>query len=369
MTTVLITGANGFVGRNLRAALMRCEGVQLDLYDLDNTPQDLERFLSEAEIVYHLAGINRPQDVSEFEAGNLGFTRILCTTLRRLGRAPRIVFSSSIQAELDNPYGRSKRQAEEELRSFAEETGAAVVVYRLQNLFGKWSRPNYNSVVATFCHNIAHDLPISVSDPDRELDLVYIDDVVAALLAERDAESTTGLRYASVASIERITLGELAARIRSFRALRTSLVLPEMDRFVRSLYATYLSYLGEQDLAYDLQQRTDARGTLAELIKADAFGQIFVSRTHPGITRGNHYHHTKTEKFLVLEGEALISLRHILGHEVQQYRVRGEDLRVVDIPPGLTHAITNVGQSEMIVLFWASEIFDPAHPDTYYEPV
>lgn len=366
---VLVTGSNGFVGKNLIQALKYRADISIDAYDLDTPPEQLDIYLQRADLIFHLAGVNRPQGVGEYETGNAGFTQELIARLTTLGRAPKIVFSSSIQAELDNPYGRSKRRAEQALEGYAASAGADVVIYRLKNIFGKWCRSNYNSVVATFCYNIAHDLPVTISDAERELELVYIDDVVAALIFELSDAAPSGLRFAEVAPVGRIALGQLAETIRSFHALRRDLALPPLDRFARCLYATYLSYLDEQAFAYSLQQKPDQRGALAEFIKSGAFGQIFLSRTHPGVTRGNHYHHTKTEKFLVLEGEALIRFRHILGRKVIEYRVAGADFQVVDIPPGYTHSIINIGQSELVVLFWASEIFDPERPDTYYEAV
>ena len=369
MTTVLITGSEGFVGRNLRAALAPRSDLRLLLYDIGNDPADLERFLGEADVIVHLAGVNRPKDPAAFTTGNVGLTETMVETLRQLGRAPKIVFSSSIQAALDNPYGRSKRQAEDLLQRYAEDTGAEVVVYRFPNLFGKWSRPHYNSVVATFCSQIARDEPITISDPAHPLELAYIADVVEALVGEIDEQGEAGFRFGQVPPIGAITLGELANLIRSFRSLRSEAVLPPLDRFKRALYATYLSYLPTDAFAYELPPRADQRGVLAEFIKSEPFGQIFVSRTKPGITRGDHYHHTKTEKFLVLEGQAVIRFRHILDENVLSYHVAGTDLKVLDIPPGYTHNITNVGDSELVVLFWASEIFDPEQPDTYYEAV
>ncbi|MEN6479127.1 MAG: NAD-dependent epimerase/dehydratase family protein [Anaerolineales bacterium] len=367
MTTALVTGAYGFVGRNLCTALARQPEVALDRFGTQNTSDDLDRFLDRADIIFHLAGVNRPADEHEFQKVNVGLTEDICERLRRLGRRPRIVLASSTQAALDNPYGLSKRLAEDVLHAFAADTGASVVIYRLRNLFGKWSRPNYNSVVATFCHNIARDLPITISDPSRQLELTYIDDVVAAFLSELTLERNRDARYAEVERFYRVTLGELASMIRSFRAVRNTLVLPSLgNQLTRALYATYLSFLPRNAFAYPLDSHADQRGALAELLKSLPFGQIFVSRTHPGVTRGNHYHDTKTEKFVVLEGEALIRFRHILEAEVIEYPVSGAEFRVVDIPPGYTHSIANVGDSELVTLFWASELFDSAHPDTYY---
>ena len=362
---VLVTGANGFVGRNLCEALARRSDVVLERIDVEDSAEALEGALRTADVVFHLAGVNRPKDESEFLQVNTGLTETICRKLADLGRAPQIVLASSIQAEMDNPYGRSKRLAEQALERYAGQSGAAVVVFRLKNLFGKWCRPNYNAVTATFCHNIAHDRPIEISDPSRALTLTYVDDVVHAFLREMENPSG-GFRYADGIATADTTLGELAALIRSFRNHRTSLILPDFSKpFVRALYATYLSYLEPDDCAYTLVARTDPRGGLAEFVKQAVFGQIFVSRTKPGISRGNHYHDTKTEKFLVVEGQAVVRLRAIRGTEVHSFAVRGEDFRVVDIPPGYTHSIENVGTGELVTLFWASEIFDPNHPDTF----
>ncbi len=369
MPTVLVTGAKGFVGKNLGAALRRQEQVVLYEYDLGNSPEELRQALTTAEIVFHLAGVNRPKEITEYQTGNVGFTAELCSILRGLKRAPKIVFTSSIQAELDNPYGISKREAEDALRDYATVAGAEVAVYRLKNLFGKWCKPNYNAVTATFCYNLAHDLPIAISDPAREMELTYVDDVVSAFLTEL-VPNVPGFRYAKPLVSYQITLGKLAETIRSFRQMRSNLQVPDFSQpFIRALYATYTSYLDQADFGYQLVAKADQRGNLAEFIKAPGIGQIFVSRTHPGITRGNHYHHTKAEKFLVLQGEAVIRLRHILETQVVEYRVRGEDYRVVDIPPGYTHSIQNVGDAEVVTLFWADQVFDPNQPDTYSENV
>lgn len=366
---VLVTGAKGFVGRNLGVALRRREGLTLYEYDLGIDEGVLEEGLREAEVVFHLAGVNRPEREEEFFTGNAGSMEEICGRLRELGRAPKIVLSSSIQAELDNPYGVSKRKAEEALRGFAEETGACCVVYRFKNLFGKWCRPNYNSVTATFCYNIAHNLPIRISDPANELELTYIDDVVNAFVGDL-ATGGTGFRFADSLSSFRISLGELAQMIQSFKDVRSSLHLPDFSQpFVRALYATYLSYLAEDDFAYSLKQFADERGELAELLKSPHVGQIFVSRTRPGITRGNHCHDTKVEKFVVLEGDAVIRFRHVSGGGVIEYPVCGREFKVVDIPPGYTHAIENVGKTDMVVLFWADEVFDRDNPDTFFDAV
>jgi len=407
---VLVTGAKGFIGKNLIVALERRTGFEVIPFDLRDPGNVLETGLAEADAVVHLAGINRPEKIDAYDAGNAEFTRHLCERLMAFGRSPHILFSSSVQAALDNPYGLSKRKAEEILLSYAKQTGAAVSIFRLTNVFGKWSRPHYNSVVATFCHNIARNEPIAISDPSRELDLVYIDDVVASFLGDLESVPAGG-RYRPVDPVYRVSLGALAETLRSFRAERETLTLPDLGApFIRKLYATYLSYLPEREFAYRLTEKTDNRGELAELLKSTQSGQMFVSRTRPGITRGHHYHDTKVEKFIVVSGEAVIRFRKIeteagsrlkvqgssdeekeekssevgdrgaegrdqrseVGDrepQIIEYRVSGDEFTVVDIPPGYTHSIENIGQTDLIVLFWACEIFDPGKPDTFAEIV
>lgn len=378
---VLVTGSNGFIGKNLVAWLSQRPDTTLLQFDVENTRAELDAYLAQADFVFHLAGVNRPRDESEFRAGNVDLTAHICARLVELGRATPLLLSSSIQAELDNPYGISKRQAEESVARYAEQSGARVIIYRLPGVFGKWCRPNYNSVVATFCYNIAHDLPITISDPAREVSLVYIDDVLASFIAEVSEPSSSVLRpsssveYRQVAPMYCITLGKLADTIRAFRAMRQLLVAPDLsDAFTRKLYGTFVSYYDADNLGYALEQKRDARGALAEFLKSPHIGQIFISRTKPGITRGNHYHHTKAEKFLVIEGEAIIRLRQIRGQraedreqrsEVIEYRVSGQEFRVIDIPPGYTHSIENVGQGELVTLFWSSEVLDPNRMDTW----
>ncbi|HUS11698.1 MAG TPA: NAD-dependent epimerase/dehydratase family protein [Pyrinomonadaceae bacterium] len=365
---ILVTGALGFIGKHLVEALKRREG--LDVFAMDRSWSDvqLDDALKGVHFIFHIAGVNRPPTSDEFAKGNAGFTEEICRKLVRLGRNPTMVLTSSIQAELDNPYGQSKKAAEHAVAAYSKETGAPAAIFRLKNVFGKWCRPNYNSVTATFCHNIAHDLPIQISDESRELALVYIDDVVAALVSVFEKPPQPGqVEWRNVDKSHEITLGELARRIRSFRQSRQTLFVPDFaDEFSRKLYATYLSYLPPSEFAYVLDKKTDQRGVLAEFVKSPPFGQIFVSRTKPGITRGNHYHHTKTEKFMVVEGEAIIRFRNINGSDVVEYPVTGKDFKVVDIPPGYTHSIENVGDGEMVTLFWACEIFDPTRADTYF---
>jgi UDP-2-acetamido-2,6-beta-L-arabino-hexul-4-ose reductase len=360
------------MGRNLVTRLRTRDDIKV-LQSSRRTPErELNEKAAAADVVVHLAGVNRPDTLDEFERGNAGFTHHLTQLLRSEGRTPLIVFASSTQATQDNAYGRSKFAAEEVLRKYGEDSGARIAIFRLRNIFGKWSRPNYNSVVATFCYNIARGLPITISDPARELDLVYIDDVVEALVRVVDGDVPTGsdrIVHDRIPSA-RITLGELAARVRMVHRIRGTLVVPDFsDRFNRQLYATYLSYVDAENWEYGLERRSDERGDLAELIKSQWFGQIFVSRTRAGATRGNHYHHTKAEKFFVLSGRGLVRFRHVEREDMIEFVVRGEDYRVIDIPPGYAHSITNVGDGEMITLFWASEVFDPNDPDTNYIPV
>lgn len=369
MTRVLITGGRGFLGRNLAAHLRERKDCETIIIGRKDSTEELDKLLPEADVIFHLAGVNRPRYPAEYEEGNSALTEHVCRLLRKNGRSPKIVFSSSIQAELDNPYGASKLKAETALRRLVSDTGATVRIYRLKNLFGKWCRPNYNSVTATFCHNIANELPITISDPVCGVELSYVDDVVAAFLAEidrREGEVEAGADIPTYC----IQLGDLAGRIQAFHEMSSTLTLPDFsDWFNRALYATYLSYVPAHARENSLEIKSDARGSLAEFIKQGSLGQIFVSRTKPGITRGNHYHHTKTEKFFVVEGKALIRMRSIEGGPVEEYSVTGAEYQVIDIPPGFTHSITNIGEREMVTLFWSSEIFDPNRPDTYYLPV
>jgi UDP-2-acetamido-2,6-beta-L-arabino-hexul-4-ose reductase len=366
-----VTGANGFIGRNLVVALRR-GGVEVAALDVDSPSEAWVAAVRGASAVFHLAGVNRPQQDDEFRAGNVGSLQTLLSVLEAnvathaSAHRPVVVLSSSTQAERDTAYGRSKRAAENALEGYAAGTGTPVVIYRLPGVFGKWCRQNYNSVVATFCYNIARDLPVTTSDPSRTVDLVYVDDVVARFAADL-REPAAGVTRGEVRPVFTTTLGELAERIRGFRAMRRTLLVPDVaDPFAQRLLGTYTSYLPPEDLAYPLQQRADPRGTLAELLRSPHFGQMFVSRTRPGITRGNHYHDLKVEKFCVLEGDAVVRFRPVQGEAITECRVSGTDFKVVDIPPGMTHSIENVGNTEMIVLFWASEILDQERPDTHY---
>lgn len=362
---VAITGAGGFIGRNLTVALRR-DNLDVALLDIDDGAAAWMSAVAGAHVVFHLAGINRPEHEREFVEGNVGSLATLFQAIGAAKASPIVVLTSSTQALEDNPYGRSKASAERALEQWADRTGGRAAIYRLPGVFGKWCRPNYNSVVATFCHNIARGLPIQISDPDRSLELVYIDDVIGQLRRHVHEPTVSGMTRGTVTPVFHVTLGELANQIEALRDSRQTLLVPDTaDPFTRRLMATYNAYIPPADLSYGLNVRTDARGSLAELLKAPSFGQIFVSRTLPGITRGNHYHDLKIEKFCVLEGDAVIRFHPVLGGEVTEHRVSGADYRVVDIPPGMAHSIENVGTGEMVVLFWACEIFDPERPDTY----
>lgn len=367
MKRVLVTGSRGFIGSNLVQALKRIPGIELFEFDVDHHHGILEEAISKANIVFHLAGVNRPENIEEYEVGNVGFTRKLIELIDRANKKPVIVFSSSIQAELDNPYGSSKKKAEEVLIDWGNKSNAVILIYRLPNVFGKWCRPNYNSAVATFCYNIARDLDIKITDPERKLRLVYIDDVIEEFIRQMNVNHSVGGHYLEVKPVFEIKISELVALIKEFRESRATLRLPDFsDPFIKRLYATYISYLPENEFAYEVAVRSDKRGELAELAKSLPFGQVFISRTRPGEIRGNHYHDSKAEKFIVIEGEALLKFRHILKDEIIEYRVSGREFRIIDIPPGYTHSIENVGNSDLIVLFWANEVFDPERPDTYY---
>jgi UDP-2-acetamido-2,6-beta-L-arabino-hexul-4-ose reductase len=371
MKTILVTGSAGFIGKHVCLALRRTVSCEVLEFDTGNDPRDLTNLISRAQFVIHLAGVNRPKDESEFVTGNSDFTRELCALIARDGRKIPIAMSSSIQAERDNPYGVSKRLAEEALLEHHQATGAPVFLYRLPNVFGKWSRPQYNTVVATFCHNISRGLPVTINDPAADLRFVYIDDVVADLveLATGNPAADTGI-HRDVSPVHSITLGGLHDLIMSFRNCRNSSMVPDLgDLLTKCLYSTYLSFLEPDDFARPVDLKTDERGWLFELVKSKPFGQIFVSKTKPGITRGNHYHDTKVEKFCVIQGQGVIRFRHVLGEEIIEYSVSDHEIKVVDIPPGLTHSIENTGEGEMITLFWANEIFEPARPDTYFVPV
>lgn len=364
---ILVTGAAGFIGKNLVAQLRGAGYTAVYTYDKTTDPALLDAYTADCTFVFHLAGVNRPEDPAEFTAGNCGFTAALLDSLRRNGNLAPVLFASSIQAERDNPYGNSKRAAEEMLAAYARETDAPVLIYRLPNVFGKWCRPQYNSVVATFCYNIARDLPIQIHDPAVELQLVYIDDVAAEFLRALEGEPTRDGAFCRVPVSHRATLGQIAALLRSFRASRVNRETPNVgDPLSKKLYSTYLSYLPEEAFAYPLKMNVDARGSFTEFLRSPDRGQVSINVSHPGITKGNHWHHTKNEKFLVVSGHGVIRFRKPDGTEILEYPVSGDKLEVVDIPVGYTHSIVNTGDTDMVTVMWANEPFDPERPDTYY---
>jgi len=365
---VVVTGANGFIGRNLSVRLAEI-GWEVIGIGSDTGTAVLDEALSRAEFVFHLAGINRPTETAEFHTGNVEVTRRLCERLAATGRRIPLVYSSSIQAEINNPYGLSKRRAEEAIVDHARRTGSPVRIFRLANVFGKWGRPNYNSAVATFCHNIARGLKINVSDPAARLSLLYVDDAVSAFLSLLETP-WEGAEFAQADPVHETTVGEVADMIRGFAASRSNLLTDRVGTgLTRALYSTYLSYLEPAAFAYEVPRHGDDRGVFVEMLKTPDCGQFSYFTAGPGITRGEHYHHTKTEKFLVLTGEARFGFRHIITNERFEIVIRGGDGRIVETIPGWTHDITNISDDEMVVMLWASEIFDSARPDTIAEKV
>jgi UDP-2-acetamido-2,6-beta-L-arabino-hexul-4-ose reductase len=360
---VVVTGGDGFIGRNLRLRLGE-RGDRVVSITRKTSHDDLRAALAQASLVFHLAGVNRPENVNEFEEGNVGFTAMLCDELLALGRAAPIVFASSTQALLDNPYGRSKRAAEQAIERYAASAGAPTAILRLCNVFGKWARPNYNSAVATFCHNIARGLPIEISHREAPLKLVHVDDVVDAMLGLFHSRiDRPGM--IEVGPIHETTVGAVADAIREFAEGRHALTVGHVGAgFMRALYSTYVSYLPPGEFSYGLTRREDQRGVFAEMLRTPDAGQVSFFTAHPGVTRGGHYHHTKTEKFLVLKGKARFGFRHVITGERHDLVVQGEESRVVETVPGWAHDVTNVGDDEMIVLLWANEAFDPERPDT-----
>lgn len=361
---VLVTGAHGFIGKNLVLRLRERAGTEVLTLIRGDGDSAWQAALAQADAVVHLAGENRPTDPAEFDVVNTGLTQRLCQTLESMGKRIPVLFSSSAQAELDNPYGRSKRVAEEALDQLAKRNGNPVVIYRLPGVFGKWCRPNFNSVVATFCYNKAHDLPVQINDAQTRVRLVYVDDVVNALLQALEAPSA-GLSHSAVAPEYTITLGELSDQIEAFKNCRSTLVSERVGTgLTRALYATYVSYLPVEKFAYGVPTYGDARGVFVEMLKTPDAGQFSFFTAHPGITRGGHYHHTKTEKFLVIKGHARFGFRHMLTNEVHYLETHGDQPQIVETVPGWTHDITNIGADEMVVMLWANEIFDRANPDT-----
>lgn len=368
---ILITGARGFMGRNLCETLKMARPEDtLHLIDIGSTAEELQSAALQADFVFHLAGVNRPEKVEAFMEGNRDFTQTLLSLLEN-GKKPPVLVTSSIQAALDNPYGESKRAGEAAVRAYAERTGAPVYIYRLPNAFGKWSRPNYNSAVATFCYNLSRGLPITVNDPSVKLTLCYIDDIVAECLRALEGNATAGEDgLCKVLPEHTVVLGEMADLLRSFGEMRDRLDVPDQsDPLTAKLYATYLSFLPQEDFARTAVTHSDARGSFTELIHMAGHGQVSVNISKPHITKGEHWHHTKHEKFIVLSGEGVIRFRKPEEKTVVSYHVSGDVFKIIDIPPGYTHNIENTGDTDMITLMWANECFDPSRPDTWRLPV
>jgi UDP-2-acetamido-2,6-beta-L-arabino-hexul-4-ose reductase len=365
---ILVTGANGFIGKNLVVRLKELANITVSTFVRGDDAVLLPELVSQVDAVVHLAGENRPADEAAFAQVNAGLTAALCDAIWQVfqsrGRHIPLVLASSSQAERDNPYGRSKLAAEEAVQALENKTGNPCVIFRLPGVFGKWCKPNYNSVVATFCHNIARDLPIQINDPTASLRLVYVDDVVTAFLAALK-NSEPGCVNAQVSPEYTVTLRELVNQISAFGDCRSTLMTERVGTgFVRALYATYVSYLPNDNFSYQVLQHADSRGVFVEMLKTHDSGQFSYFTAHPGITRGEHYHHTKTEKFLVIKGKALFRFRHLLTNELVELRTSGGTPQVVDTIPGWTHDITNVGDDEMVVMLWANENFDRENPDT-----
>ena len=360
---VLVTGANGFIGKNLLVHLHEL-GIEAIPFTRDMSLDDLALALNEVAFVFHLAGINRPKNVVEFAEGNKELTEHLCDLIRATGRSIPVLYTSSIQADADNPYGLSKLAAEEALISLEKDTGSPVYLYRLPNVFGKWSRPNYNSAVATFCYNTVNNLPIQINDPAALIRLVYVDDVINHFLRLIESKPA-GVVHPEVSPEFSISVGDLADQIKAFSSGRVSMLTEHVGvGLTRALYATYLSFLRPEQFSYKLVAHADARGRFVEMLKTKDSGQFSFFTAHPGITRGGHYHHTKNEKFLVIQGKARFGFRHIVTDETYELLTDGEKPEIVETVPGWAHDITNIGDKEMIVMLWSNEIFDRQHPDT-----
>ena len=379
---ILVTGSQGFVGRNLVETLkiIRDKKYKTDIlstdieiyeYDINNTKEDLHNYTKDCNFVVHLAGINRPQNTEEFSSGNKGTIELLCQCLKENDNHCPVLVSSSIQVGRDNDYAKSKKEGEDFLLEFGKKHANEIYIYRFANLFGKWCRPNYNSVTATWCYNIANDLEIQVNDPTVELSLCYIDDVVEEILHAISGHPSMKVEdHYIVAPIHNVSLGHMRDLLYSFKESRESLgIADQSDDFIRKLYATYLSYLPENQFSYPLKMNIDDRGSFTEFIRTKEHGQVSINISKPGITKGQHWHNTKNEKFLVVSGEGVIQFRKIGDDKVIEYKVSGDKLEVIDIPTGYTHNIINIGDTDMVTVMWANESFDPDHPDTYYEEV
>lgn len=364
---ILVTGAKGFIGRNIVAEFSTVEEHDIMEYDMNNTVHDLEKFLEDSDFVIHLAGVNRPLDSKEYMEGNLGFTDLLIKKIKCTNRNIPVLMTSSIHADKNNDYGKSKKAAEDALFNFEKETGNPVFVYRLPNVFGKWCKPNYNSVVATFCYNITHNLPIIVNEPDYILTLVYIDDIfreITNVINGKINVKSDGFCFIPVT--REIQLQDLVDKLYLFNDSRKTKMIPLMSDFDKKLYSTFLSYYDRKNFSYPLKMHIDYRGSFSEFVKTHEFGQVSINVSKPGITKGNHWHHTKNEKFLVVSGRCSIKLRRINDNEVIEYIVSSDKFEAIDIPPGYTHNITTLGEDDSVTIMWANELFDPKNPDTYF---
>lgn len=363
---ILVTGAKGFVGKNLVWELRNRGYKDIYEYDIDTEASMLGQFTEDCEFVFNLAGVNRAKEDSEFYEGNRDFAQTLIASLIKNNNRSPVLHTSSIKAEEDSDYGKSKKAGEDVLFKYGEEYGVKVLIYRLRNLFGKWCRPNYNSVVATFCNNIAKGLPMDINNAETVIPLIYIDDLLDEFIRALGGNETRDGRYCSVPVHYKVSLGRLAELLYSFKGSRQTLQIPDIsDDFTKKLYSTYTSYLPKGELNYSLNVKTDERGCFAEFVKSRA-GQVSINVINPGVTRGNHWHHTKTEKFLVVSGEGMISLKNIVTGEKAEYHVSGGKLEVIDMPAGWAHSITNTGSEDLVTVIWANELFDPERPDTYY---
>ncbi|MBE0497143.1 MAG: SDR family oxidoreductase [Campylobacterales bacterium] len=363
---VLITGANGFIAKNLRVTLNKMPQIEVLEYTKNDTVEKLDSLIQEAEFVFHLAGVNRPKNVNEYYEGNVNLTQLLVDTIKRHNKNIPILLSSSAQVGNGSEYAKSKEDAEKIVEKYSKENNVSCFIYRLPNVFGKWSKPNYNTVIATWCYNITRDIPIQINNPEAELSLVYIGDVIHAFIKHLYITQSKEL-YFGINIVYKKTLGEIQQLLYMFRESRKNLLIPNIAKgFERILYATYLSFLPTDKFSYKLSGHEDARGTFFEILKTLDSGQLGISTTKSGVTRGNHYHNTKNEKFLVIKGKALIELRDIFSKEIIQYNVNGNDLEIVEMIPGYTHNITNTGDEEMVLLIWANENYDPSAPDTNF---
>jgi len=366
---ILVTGSRGFIGKNLVVRLGELSDIEVLHYSRGDSLELLNDLVNNSDAVVHLAGENRPKEISDFSTVNKDLTNSLCEAINASGRKIPLILASSTQAVINNPYGESKKEAEQVVEGFSKDTDNPVTIYRLPGVFGKWCKPNYNSVVATFCHNIANDLPIQINDSSLSIKLVYVDDVIADFI-DSIQSMVDGVHWRELSPEYSITLGELAEQINAFKNCRTNLTSERVGLGItRALYSTYVSYLPPDKFVYDLPRYGDERGIFVEMLKTHDSGQFSFFSAHPGVTRGGHYHHSKTEKFLVVKGSAKFGFRHVVTNEVYEVLTTGDNPQVVETAPGWTHDITNVGEDEMLVLLWANEVFDSEHPDTYQSKI